>query len=608
MPSNRVAWVEGEAQAKDIIFALADEIVGAKLPFNVNNRWEKVLESKSTKWVTYKKNSRDGVAGVYRHTNGKQYPVIKLKNNLGLTITNSGTPVQLVDDNGFVYETVQNSTANVKTGRKFQVNTFTVDGNTILVPNALAVLVDDPENKIHEKQAWIVTQKKLPLLGGDPVSDSEWNEFQLVCKMPDDWTYLLKNGTVNVYYSSYTNSSNTYWANTTMGAGAPYTFTETFYTADVTNTADDVVVLKSVPDVPAGVSPATFYIMLQAPVGQYNYFNVSQGEGFSGVPAGGESESTYIKACDISTVKVGGTPTIINQKEAEKQYLLQTDPMNKSRFQPPTVSWVMDGNIPVVSPPAHFFYGADSTVTWLANKKRRADYWVGYWLSINNNRVSFVLEGDPAPDMDAYYRTFGYLGKITPFADYDHTGNFGITVGMGQLTADRTGFLPENIKPDKNTIYAGYGRYTSNGMTSVSMLRTRSSVLFQAYYPAFITQLPNYSGVGTIPPELSTLIIEKSGFQASAWTDRYHASPIYLVHQYEGYRGYLEGVVAINDHNLINMDELVVDTEEWKDPEDHSKGTWTEVYKFFSVKSDVNFLKSSANPDECSVALLKEIR
>lgn len=70
----------------------------------------------------------------------------------------------------------------------------------------------------------------------------------------------------------------------------------------------------------------------------------------------------------------------------------------------------------------------------------------------------------------------------------------------------------------------------------------------------------------------------------------------------------MDGVVAINDFNLINKDELIVDTEEWKDPKDHSKGTWTEVYKFFSVNSPINFLKFSANPNECSIAILKEVK
>src|SRR5690606_13479109 len=143
------------------------------------------------------------------------------------------------------------------------------------------------------------------------------------------------------------------------------------------------------------------------------------------------------------------------------------------------------------------------------------------WLSVNNNRVCIVIEGDPSPDIDAYYRSFAYIGKIIPFNDSDQYGNFGITVGMGDLDTNKTGFVPDDIKQDKNPQYSGFGRYTSNGMYSFSMLRTRSQVLFQAYYPAFITQLPNYGSVGTLPPGLAKLELERNGFQASEWTSKY---------------------------------------------------------------------------------------
>lgn len=139
---------------------------------------------------------------------------------------------------------------------------------------------------------------------------------------------------------------------------------------------------------------------------------------------------------------------------------------------------------------------------------------------MNNNRVTLVLEGDPAPDIEGYYRSFGYIGRIIPFNETDYGGNFGVTVGMGDMVKEKTGFQISDIRVDQNPEYAKFGRNTSNGMYSLSMFRTKSNVLYQAYYPAFITQLPSYSGVGSIPSDLSKLILDKTKnfFQASVWT------------------------------------------------------------------------------------------
>ncbi|MGZ0051968.1 hypothetical protein [Brevibacillus gelatini] len=381
------------------------------------------------------------------------------------------------------------------------------------------------------------------------------------------------------------------------------------YVANPVHFYDRTVVLKAVPDVPPDESPYDYFVMLKHPTGQYNYIDLYYGKGFSGKNPSGNSVDTYLLACDVSTVLPGKVPVVIDQKQAELQYNKWNDPTDTDKYIPPHEAWAVDYDekVEIKSPGSHFFYGADSVVSWVPNKKRRPDYWVEYNLSVSNDRVAIVIVGDPSPDMDAYYSSFAYIGKTIPFAEYDHKGNFGITVGMGDLTKEKTGFLPSDIKQDTNPAYSGWGRYTSNGMYSFSMLQTRSSVYFQAYYPAFITQLPKYQGVGTIPPELSKMVLEANGFQSSKWTKKYHASPIYLVHQFEGYRSYLDGVVAITDHNLINKDELVVDTEEPKDPDDPTAGTWTEVYKFFKINTPVNFFKHSPNPTDCTIAILKEV-
>ena len=593
MPSKNVAFIEGEAEAQDIIFALADEIAGAT--WNeadgtpVSNRWEEVYRQEHVVWVEYEQKYQSTV-GSYVHTNGASYPVY---------VAQSTGYTQSPDTEGFIYE--KDSSGQTNTGRKMKVVgdvTYTdmVTGEVVTKPIDGLYLASTPDGVA------ILEQERRNLDGSYSV-DVEWNEFRLHGYLPaefGDWGHFLSSGgwnTGRVY------SLGDWRAVFTQAVRK--TFQERYYQPTL-KFNENTVVFKCTPDVPQTEPSYDFYVMFKQPHSQYNYFDVYYGLGFAGVESEGRAEETYIRACNLSTVKIGTTPVVINQLEAEAAYQRQLDVEHEDHFTPPTETWAVDidGTTLLKSPPAHYHFGCNSVVPWLVNKKRRPDYMVSYWISINNDRLCIILEGDPAPDLDAYYRSFAYIGKITPFNDFDHAGNFFMTVGMGDLTAEKTGFLPDDIKQDTNPTYSGFGRYTSNGMYSVSALRTRSNVLFQAYYPAFITQLPDYGSVGTIPTGLSKLILENNGFQASQWTSKYHASPIYLVHQYEGYRGYMIGVVAVDDHNILSEDELVVDTQEAKP----GGGTYEEVYKFFSIKTPVNFFKSSANPTEMSIAVLKEVR
>jgi hypothetical protein len=442
----------------------------------------------------------------------------------------------------------------------------------------------------------ILKQKRLELDGTTITADAGWDEFVIDGALPSSC------GDYSTFLDTTTWTIGEYFNLDIKISRAVYSFSERYYTADPTNSYDKTVVLKAQPNDVDGSVTEDYFVMFKTPHDQYNYFDVYYGRGFVGVNLAGEPEESYIRACTLNTVKAGSTPTIINQKEAEAAYLRQSG----TAFTKPQESWQLDydGKTPLRSPSAHFHYGSDSVVPWVTNKKRRPDYLVSFFVSVQNNRICIVLEGDPSPDMEGYYRSFAYIGRITPFNQYDNANNFGMTVGMGDLIESKTGFVADDIQQDSNVQYSGFGRYTSNGMYSFSMLGTRSNVLFQAHYPAFITELPNYPSVGTIPPELSTLVTESNGFQASSWTGRYHGSPIYMAHQFEGYRGYLDSVIAINDHNLINLDELIVDTEEPKP----GGGTWTEVYKFFSLKSPVSMFDMSANPNGMTVAILKEVK
>lgn len=589
MPSNKVAWVEGSVEARDLIFRLADEIVNAQIPDDVN-RWEKVYQSTDYIWVTYKENYRGDVQGYYKHTDGKLYPVYKLRD---LT---KGVNGKLPDSGGYLYE--------YNSPRKIQVVSFTyIDENqverTLIVPGLLVVNVDDPNDPTGVGKTCYVVEQVRQELDGTYKYDPEWNEFRIVTKMPSDWNYFLNLSSLEIRVG------NTIYDNAKVAD--LYKFRERYYIADPVHYFENTVILKATPSVPDGMTQRSYWVMFRQPYGQYNYFDVYYGDEIIGIEAVGDGKWTYEKVCDVSTVKPGQVPTIINQKEAEKVYKIFQE--GTSEFKPPKLIFSKDiTGKDIISPPSHYFYGANSVLPWLQDKKRRPDYLVRYWISVNNERIAMVIEGDPAPDMDGYYRSFCYIGRIIPFNQYDYLGNFAVTTGMGHLNKAKTDMELNDIKQDSNPVYSGWGRYTSNGMYSVSMLLTASKVFFQAHYPAFLTQLPEYDGIGTLPPELKSIVLDKFGFQASKWTGKYHASPIYLVHPSEGYRGYMDGVVAIVDHNLINGDELIVDTEELKDPDNPELGTWQEVYKFFSLNTPVSFLKYSPNPTDITIAILKEIR
>ncbi|SCY91881.1 hypothetical protein SAMN05720606_11232 [Paenibacillus polysaccharolyticus] len=616
------AFVSGESKAEDIIFNLTDAIASAKIPAAdgsfVENKWEKVYESRADLWVTYQELKRSGVQGKYKHTDGKLYDVLKIASSLP-ELTKMEDESSLIDEEGYLRE-VDSAFGNRETGKKIQVRSFDYvdsEGSTqsVTVPGSLIAIIPDRDTRWGVKVYLLkqVYTKK----NGVKVDNTDWNEFELITEMPRDWDYALSLSGYKLRVErnrTYTNGNYNYYDQQPVLA-SKYSFTERYYVADPTNYTTPKVVLKATPDVPEGISARNFFIMFTQPQnfrgGDYNYFDCQHGVGFIGRLSKGDPSLTYKGICNPSTVSPGSTPVVLDQTAAEAVYEQWNDPEASQLYTPPMISWEKDydGVTELISPASHFFYGRNSTVKWLPNKKRRPDYLVNYHISINNDRAAVVIEGDPSPNIHGYYRNFGYFGKIVPFNDHDHIGNFGLTVGMGDLNQELTGYTKTDILTELNPgKYAQYGEYTSNGMDSVSLLRTRGNVLYQAHYPAFITQLPNYPNVGSIPRELSKLVLDKDGFQKSLWTGKYHASPVYLVHQAEGYRGYMDGVVAIYDQNLVNLDELIVDTEIPKDNSNPAAGNWTEVYKFFSIKSPMNFFKQSPAPDQVTIAILKEIK
>lgn len=115
-----------------------------------------------------------------------------------------------------------------------------------------------------------------------------------------------------------------------------------------------------------------------------------------------------------------------------------------------------------------------------------------------------------------------------------------------------------------------WGKDTATGVNDIMMYQTRSGLKYQRHSGAFITTE-------------EFMRKEKSG--QSRWTGKFHLSPVYIEHSYDKQRGWLDGVMAVDDSGIEHLDELIVD-----------KDTPTEeVYKFFRVNAPYSFFNNSPN-------------
>ncbi|KOY12869.1 hypothetical protein [Paenibacillus xylanivorans] len=216
------------------------------------------------------------------------------------------------------------------------------------------------------------------------------------------------------------------------------------------------------------------------------------------------------------------------------------------------------------------------------------------YVNVMNNRLAMVLVADPAVNFLDYKKSFLYAGALKPFKY-----NLNDVDGNVMLTAGAVIEEPDISQIAKTGTYY-YGQYTSAGNNTLQMLKTKSGIEFQQHYPSFITQAPP-KGKAYLDPELGDtgLELEPQGFQASKWTSKYHLSPIYVVHPYEGYRGQFDNCIAVTKHNILHLDELIIDVE--------GKSWDQEVYRYFDTDTAQNFMNLSAN-QRMGVAILKEVR
>lgn len=238
---------------------------------------------------------------------------------------------------------------------------------------------------------------------------------------------------------------------------------------------------------------------------------------------------------------------------------------------------------------------ADET---MPNTERTAEHSIHVYMNIDNDRIAMVTQADPVVNFDDYRKSFLYVGKTEPFKfnQDDIDGNVLLTAGA----SDKEPTM-EELKAKKEY----FGVYTSPGNNTFQMMGTKSGVRYQKHYPAFITPAPK-PGSAYIDPVLGDtgLELEKQGFQASRHTDKYHLSPVYIVHPYEGYRSQLKDCIAVIKHNILHYDKLIVDVDKCQYP---NKPWKQEVYRFFDINTEQNFFNMSPNKGT-AIAILSEIR
>lgn len=115
-----------------------------------------------------------------------------------------------------------------------------------------------------------------------------------------------------------------------------------------------------------------------------------------------------------------------------------------------------------------------------------------------------------------------------------------------------------------------YGESTATGVIDVMMYKTKSGAHYQKHVVSFITTDDH---VGS----------DITGM--SRWTKKYHMSKCYIVHPYDGYRGWLSDVAVVNSNNINHLDELVVNKDQPNE----------ERYKFFKITAPFNLLVNSPN-------------
>lgn len=151
----------------------------------------------------------------------------------------------------------------------------------------------------------------------------------------------------------------------------------------------------------------------------------------------------------------------------------------------------------------------------------------------------------------------GVYSKISPMVSSSRS--------FAAVTRDvYTGAMLDVKFPDR------WGTETATGVSDIAMFKTRSGLKFQKHVASFIT---------------TEEFIKKEKSGQSRWTGKFHLSPIYIEHSYDKQRGWLDGVMAVDDPGITHLDDLIINRDTPSE----------EVYKFFRINAPYSLFNNSAN-------------
>lgn len=130
-----------------------------------------------------------------------------------------------------------------------------------------------------------------------------------------------------------------------------------------------------------------------------------------------------------------------------------------------------------------------------------------------------------------------------------------------------------------------YGINTSDGVTSISMFHTNSKAYYQKHHMLFAT---------------TEEYMSKVMYGKSSYTGEYYADRIKVTHGNDGPRGILSDLLVIDSSSLFTLDELVINKDFEKDPEQYE-----ETFVYFPITAPFSPLSDSPN-SRYGLALKKE--
>jgi len=205
------------------------------------------------------------------------------------------------------------------------------------------------------------------------------------------------------------------------------------------------------------------------------------------------------------------------------------------------------GESPASSPMAIYADGSPATANVSIFIEFKTPLYSKGW-RIYRYKVEGDKTTDPSINALANYKLVGRstdIGGIVSWIDSDVTilptdsiPSYYGTPTPGVVRDPLFGLVTDIKYPDK------WGLDTATGVGDVAMFKTRGGAFFQRHRIAFTT-----------PEEF----MSKNAFNPSRWTGHFHLSLVNVLHLFDGHRGALDGVLAVDSISIAPLDELTVD-------------------------------------------------